>query len=67
MAVLKTIEVVGTSDASWEDAAQNALTGASKTVRNIKWVEIAKMAADVKGNKISRYMTTLKLSFEVEG
>ena len=51
--VAKVIEVVGKSEQSWEDAVNTAIRVASKTVHNIKGVEVEKMTAKVKDRKIS--------------
>ena len=52
MAMLKVIEVLAQSTKSWEDAAQVAVTIASKSVRNIKSIYIKNMEASVSNGKI---------------
>jgi len=52
MPVIKVIEVLGVSDKSWEDAAMQALKGATSTVRNISGIEIVSQTAKVKDGKI---------------
>ncbi len=64
--VVKVIEVLAQSDKSWEDAAQNAITEASKSIRNIKSIYIKEKSAKVTDNKISRYRITAKISFIIE-
>ena len=64
--VAKVIEIIGESQTSWEDAAQNAVRVAAKTVRNICGIEAIGWTADVKGGKITRYKTTVKAAFVVE-
>lgn len=67
MAVLKVIEILANSAKSWEDATQNAVKHASKTVRNIKGVNVSNMSAQVDSNgNITEYRVNVKLSFEVE-
>ncbi|MFO8036687.1 MAG: dodecin family protein [Anaerolineales bacterium] len=66
MAVAKVIEILAESDESWEDAAQEALNEASKTVDNIKSVYIKEQQALVEGNRISRYRVNAKVTFIVE-
>lgn len=66
MAVLKVIELMGESDKSWEDAAQNMVTEASKTIKNIKSIWVQDMSAKVKDGEISGYRVTGKISFEVK-
>jgi flavin-binding protein dodecin len=66
MAVIKVIEVIGTSEKSWEDAVQNALARASKTVRNITGIDVLGFKCVVKNNKIVEYRANLKIAFVVE-
>jgi flavin-binding protein dodecin len=63
---IKIIEVIGSSDRSWEEAAQRAVADASKTVRGIVGADVINQTAKVKDGKIIRFKTTLKLAFEVE-
>jgi hypothetical protein len=66
MSVLKVIEIMGDSEKGWEQAAQEAVTDAAKTVKNIRSVWIKDHAATVEGGKIKRYRVTCKITFEVE-
>ncbi len=66
MAVVKVIEVLAQSDKSWEDAAQQAVAVASKTVRNIKSIYIKDMQAAVEDGKIVSYRVDSKISFVIE-
>ena len=66
MAVLKVLDLLSSSDKSWEDAAQNAVNEASKSLRGIQSVNIQNMSAVVKENKIIEYRLNCKVSFEVE-
>jgi flavin-binding protein dodecin len=65
MPVLKVIEIMASSDKSWEDAAASAVKTAGKTVKEIRSVYVQDMSAVVKNNKIIEYRVNLKLSFEV--
>jgi flavin-binding protein dodecin len=67
MALLDVIEVLTESDKSWEDAAQNAITIASKTVRNIKSIYIKEFEAVVENDKITKYRINAKITFVLEG
>ena len=62
------IELVGSSDKGWQDAAQVALDEAKKTVHGITGVEITDMTAKVDPNtgSITEYHTTVKIAFGVE-
>jgi len=64
---VKTIELIGNSPKSWEDAAQNALDEANKTIEDIRGVEIESQTANVEDGQIERYKTTLHVAFELQG
>ncbi len=66
--VAKIIEIVGSSDKSWDDAAQIALAEATKTIHGITGIELTDMTARVDPNtgKISEYHSTVKIAFGVE-
>ena len=64
--VYKFIEVVGTSDKSWEQAAQTAVEMASKTLRDLRVAEVLELDMQLEEGKIISYRTKLKLSFKVE-
>ena len=66
MAIVKVVEIVGTSPTSWEDAARNALQGAQKSLRNITGIEATNWTARVTGAEISEYRATIKLAFRVD-
>ena len=66
MSVVKVIEILAQSDKSWEDAAQNAVTAAARSVRNIKTVYVEGMQAIVKEDKVVEYRVNTKISFLVE-
>ena len=63
---VKILELIGSSDKSWEDAVQEALKDAAKTVRNIVGVDVLGFKADVKNGKITRYKAHVKIAFTVE-
>ncbi|HUF86925.1 MAG TPA: dodecin family protein [Thermohalobaculum sp.] len=66
MTMLKVIEVLADSDKSWEDAAQNAIDDAAKTVRGIKSIYLKELQATVENGKITRYRINGKISFLLE-
>ncbi len=66
MGVLKVIEVLANSDNGWEDAAKNAVSEASKSVKNIRSVYINEQSATVKDGKIENYRVNVKITFEVK-
>ena len=66
MGVIKTIDLVGVSTESWRDAAHQALSEASKTIRGIEHMDILGTSAVVKDGKIDEYHTEIRLSFRIE-
>jgi flavin-binding protein dodecin len=68
MALIKVIELLAESKKSWEDAAQNAVTEASKSIRKIRSVYIQDFNAEVdKKGKIINWRLNCKISFEING
>ena len=63
MSMLKVIEVLAESDKSWEDAAQNAVTNAAKSLHGIRSVYVKEMEATVEENRIKKYRINAKISF----
>lgn len=66
MSIFKVLELMAFSTKSWEDAAQQAVTEASKTLHDIRSIYIKDHSATVKNNKIIEYRITAKLSFEID-
>lgn len=66
MAVVKILNVVGDSTKSWDDAIQNAVAEASKTVDNISGIEVLNQTANVKDGKIVEYKANIQIAFRVE-
>jgi flavin-binding protein dodecin len=66
--VAKIIEIVGSSDKSWEDATQVAVDEARKTIHGIHGIEVKDMTAivDESTGKISQFRAGIKLSFGIE-
>lgn len=65
--VYKVIELVGTSTKSWEAAAKAAISKASKTLRDLRIAEVAKLDMQIKEGKVEAYRVKLKVSFKFEG
>lgn len=63
--VAKVIEVVGTSEEGWAEAADAAVRVASKSINHITGVQVESMTAQVRDGKISAYKTTVKIAFGV--
>ena len=65
MSVLKVIEVLGNSTVSFEDAVNNVIKEASKTVKDIKSVYIKDMQVTVDNNEIKEYRVNTKVTFAI--
>ena len=66
MPIVKVIEVIASSAKGIDDAVQNAVSEASKTVRNIDSVWVKDIKAHVKDGKISSYGVICKISFRLD-
>jgi len=66
MSVIRVTEIVATSEKSWQDAVENGLERAGKTIRNIRGVDVTSWKAEVKEGKIKEYRAVMKIAFEVE-
>jgi flavin-binding protein dodecin len=66
--IAKVVEIAGSSDKGWQDAAQAALDEAKKTIHGITGVEVGDMTAKVDPNSgnITEYHTAVKIAFGVE-
>ncbi len=65
--VYKIIELVGTSTESWEQAAANAVSKASETLRDLRIAEVAELDMHIKDGKVEYYRAKVKVSFKFEG
>jgi flavin-binding protein dodecin len=64
--IVKVIEVMSESATSWEEAAQNVVIEAAKTLRNIRSVYIKEFTAAVDNDKVTSYRVNAKVTFEME-
>jgi len=64
MPVYKVIEIIGTSESSWEDAASQAITRASQTVEDLRIAEVVSQDLKIEAGKVVAYRTKLSLSFK---
>ena len=65
-AVVRVIEMVGVSDTSWSDAAQQVVTRASESLRHITGLDVVHSSAVVRDGKIIEYHVNVKVAFVVE-
>jgi len=63
-AVYRVTDVIGTSSASWEDAARSAVKIASKSLRDLRIAEVTKLDVKVESGRITQFRTRLSLSFK---
>ena len=66
MVVYKIVDIVGTSNKSFSDAAKNAVVEAAKTVRKIRRAEVTKFDIKIENDKVKLYRAEMKISFEIE-
>lgn len=64
--VVKIIELIGSSPNGWNEAVENALKEAVKTVKNIRGIHVKRCTARVEDNKIVEYRADVKVSFIVK-
>jgi flavin-binding protein dodecin len=64
--VYKKIEIVGSSSNGFEEAVQNALTRAKKTVRNMRWFEVTETRGNIDEDGIGDWQVTLKIGFTLD-
>lgn len=64
--VYKKLEIVGTSSNSIEEAVANAISQASKTVRELRWFEVIETRGDIVDGKVSHWQVTVKIGFALE-
>lgn len=66
MPIVKVIEVIASSEVSFDDAVKNCLTEVSKTIHNIDSIYVKDFKAHVKDGKISSYGIICKVSFRID-
>lgn len=64
--VYKKAEIVGSSKTSLEDAIENAIARASKTIKHLDWFEVTETRGHIVDGKIGHYQVTLKVGFRLE-
>ena len=62
----KIIELVGTSDTSWEEAAMSAVATAGESLRDLRVAEITKLDLTVENGKVSSYRARINVSFKYQ-
>jgi flavin-binding protein dodecin len=64
--IYKKIELVGSSPNGIEDAVNNAIDRASKTIRNMGWFELSEVRGHIVHNKVEHWQVTVKVGFTLE-
>jgi flavin-binding protein dodecin len=64
--VYKLLELTGSSTKSSDDAVQNAIAKASKTVRSMQWFQVTETRGHIDGGKIAHWQVTVKVGFTLE-
>ncbi|HHJ52415.1 MAG TPA: dodecin domain-containing protein [Caldithrix abyssi] len=64
MSVYKVIEIIGTSEVSWEDAAKKAVEKASQSLEDLRIAEVVSQDVKIEDGKVVAFRTKLSLSFK---
>ena len=62
----KIMDLVGTSPNSIEEAVKNAIEKASKTVRNMRWLQVVETRGHIDNQKVSHWQIRIKVGFTLE-
>ena len=65
--IYRVTEVIGTSPASWEEAAKNAVETAAKTLRDLRVGEIVRLDVTIDEGRVTQYRARVNISFKYEG
>ena len=65
--VYKVIELIGTSEESWEKAARAAVERAAQSLRDLRVAEVVEQDLVIEKGKVVAYRTKVKVSFKYEG
>ena len=66
MSTYKVIELVGTSEKSWEDAARDAVETAGSSVQDLRVAEVSELDMVIEDNKVARFRAKVKVSFKYQ-
>jgi len=64
--IYKKIELVGSSPNGIEDAVNNAISRAGKTIRNMKWFEVAEVRGNLENDKVAHWQVTVDVGFTLD-
>jgi hypothetical protein len=64
--VYKSVELTGSSSKTIEDAVQNAVARAAKTLHNLRWFEVVGVRGEIEDQKVAHWQVTMKVGFTLE-
>jgi dodecin len=64
--IYKKVELVGSSATSIEEAVNNAINRASKTLRNLRWLEVVETRGHIQNGKVDHWQVTVKVGFTLD-
>lgn len=64
--VYKIVEIVGSSTKGTDDAIQNAVARASKTLHNLNWYEVVESRGHIQDGQVAHYQVTLRVGFRLD-
>lgn len=64
--IYKTMELIGSSQASVTEAIETAVSRAAKTMRNLEWFEVDQIRGHIKDGAVAHYQVCLKVGFRIE-
>ena len=65
--VYKKVRLIGTSDESFDAAANDAIDRAEETLENVKWAEVVEQGVEMASADGRQYQTEVEVAFELEG
>jgi hypothetical protein len=65
--IYKVIEIIGSSDKSWEDAAKKAVEMAAKSLEDLRVAEVKELDMRIEDGKVVEYRAKLRVSFKYKG
>lgn len=64
--VYKTVELVGSSTTSSDEAIRTAITRAGKTMRNLRWFQVTETRGYIEDGRVAHWQVTVKVGFTLE-
>jgi len=64
--VYKHVEITGSSGKSIEDAVEQAVARAGRTLHNLRWLQVTDTRAQIEGGRIAHWQVTIKLGFTLD-